>query len=129
MAHAVEARAPFLDVELAELLLGFETDRLIVRALRKYPLRGAMRGRVPASVLFDRRKIGFASPIRTYLAKPEARVWVRRLFSDARTAAFVDPKVFLAAYEAVPAGAEVSDFVAHAITLELWMRRFDLVPE
>jgi asparagine synthase (glutamine-hydrolysing) len=127
MAHAVEARAPFLDVEVAELLLGIATERLIVRGIRKYPLRDAMRGRVPTAVLFDRRKIGFASPIRTELAKPAARGWVRDLFSDARTAEFVDPKAFLAAYEAVPSGAEVNDFLVHAITLELWMRRFDVV--
>jgi asparagine synthase (glutamine-hydrolysing) len=128
MAHAVEARAPFLDVELAELLLGIPTERLIVRGIRKYPLRQAMRGLVPKSVLLDRRKIGFESPLRTRLAKPTARAWVGRLFSEARTASFFDPKVFLAAYDAVPPAGEVQDFIVHAIALELWMRAFDVTP-
>ena len=35
MAHSVESRAPFLDVEVAELLLGIQTEKLIVRGLRK----------------------------------------------------------------------------------------------
>jgi asparagine synthase (glutamine-hydrolysing) len=128
MAHGVEARAPFLDVELAELLLGIATERLIERGIRKYPLRQAMRGLVPNAVLFDRRKIGFASPMRKEFARPAARAWVRGLFSDARTASFVDPGMFLAAYDATRPGAAVNDFLVHAITLEMWMRQFDVAP-
>jgi asparagine synthase (glutamine-hydrolysing) len=126
MAHAVEGRAPFLDVELAELLLGIATERLIVRGIRKYPLRDAMRGRVPESVLFDRRKIGFASTIRQQMATPAARTWVRDLFADARSAAFVDSKRLMSAYERVGAGGAVNDFMLHAIALEVWMRQFDV---
>jgi asparagine synthase (glutamine-hydrolysing) len=126
MAHAVESRAPFLDVELAELLLGIATERLIVRGFRKYPLRDAMRGRVPQSVLFDRRKIGFASPIRRQLTTVEARAWVRGLFAEPRSEAFIDPTLFLAAYEEIPSNGEVNEFMVHAIGLEVWMRQFDV---
>jgi asparagine synthase (glutamine-hydrolysing) len=126
MAHAVEARAPFLDVELAELLLGIETEKLIVGAMRKYPLRHAMRGLVPPEVLYDRRKIGFASPMQKYLSTAEAKAWIRGLFSDARTRAFVDPTKVIEAFESVPPGGSVGDFLVHALTLELWMRRFDV---
>jgi asparagine synthase (glutamine-hydrolysing) len=126
MAHAVESRAPFLDVEVAELLLGIQTEKLIVRGLRKYPLRQAMRGRVPRKVLFDRRKIGFASPVHTQLAAPSAKEWVRGLFKDARSAKFVDPKRVIANFDAVPTDGRVDDFLTHALTLELWMRRFDI---
>ncbi len=124
MAHAVEARAPFLDLEVVELCLGIATNHLIQRAIRKYPLREAMRDRVPAAVLFDRRKIGFASTVGLQLSRPDARNWVSRLFSDAHSEGFVDPKAFLAAYDAVPPGAAVSDFFIHAISLEVWMRQF-----
>jgi len=127
MAHAVESRAPFLDVEVAELLLGIQTEQLIVRGLRKYPLRQAMRGRVPSKVLFDRRKIGFASPLHAQLAAPSAKEWVRGLFADARSAKFVDPKRVIANFDAVSPDGRVDDFLTHALTLELWMRRFDVV--
>jgi len=126
MAHAVESRAPFLDVDVAEQLLGIDTERLIVRGIRKYPLRHAMRDRVPRSVLFDRRKIGFASPMRAELSAPATRHWVRNMFADARSTAFVDPKVLLAGYEAIPPGTEVNDFALHAINLEVWMRSFEV---
>lgn len=126
MAHAVEARAPFLDVELAELCLGIETEKLIVGAMRKYPLRHAMRGLVPPDVLYDRRKIGFASPMQKYLTTREAKAWVRGLFSDARTAAFLDPGRVTAGFESVSEGGSVNDFLAHALTLELWMRGFEV---
>src|SRR5262249_15502497 len=107
MAHAVEARAPFLDVEVAELLLRIATEKLIVRGMRKYPLRRAMRRRVPEQVLFDRRKIGFASPVRIELGTPQAKSWVRKLFSDPRTEAYLDSRAFLAAFESVRPGTEV----------------------
>jgi asparagine synthase (glutamine-hydrolysing) len=128
MAHAVEARAPFLDVEVAELLLRIATEELIVRGIRKYPLRRAMRGRVPHSVLFDRRKIGFASPMRLQFSMPEAKEWVRTLFRDARTASYLDPKAFLQAFEAKTPGTQVENNLIHAITLEMWMRQFDVKP-
>jgi len=127
MAHAVESRAPFLDVEIAELLLSIQTKKLIVRGLRKYPLREAMRGRVPDTVLFDKRKIGFASPLYAQLAARSAKEWVRGLFKDARSAKFVDPKRVIANFDAVPTDGRVGDFLAHALTLELWMRQFDIV--
>jgi asparagine synthase (glutamine-hydrolysing) len=126
MAHAVEARAPFLDVEVAEQLLGIATERLISRGIRKYPLRHAMRGRVPSSVLFDRNKIGFASPMRAQLATARTKVWVSEMFRDARSSAFLDPRTFLDAYQAFPSGTEVNDFALHAINLEIWMRQFDV---
>jgi asparagine synthase (glutamine-hydrolysing) len=126
MAHDVEARAPFLDVDLAELLLQIATKRLIVAGIRKYPLRQSMRGLVPKSVLFDRRKIGFESPLMMQLTQPAARAWVHGLFAEPRTAAFFDPKAFLSAYDAIPPGAAVENFLIHAITLELWMRQFDV---
>jgi asparagine synthase (glutamine-hydrolysing) len=129
MAHAVEARAPFLDVEVVEQLLAIPTERLIVRGIRKYPLRHAMQGRVPESVLYDRRKIGFDSPMRTELSSPSSKAWVRSLFSAPRSEAFVDPKAFLAAYEALPNGTAVNDFALQAVNLEIWMREFDVAPE
>jgi asparagine synthase (glutamine-hydrolysing) len=126
MAHAVESRAPFLDVDVVERFLAIETERLIVRGIRKYPLRHAMRGRVPPSVLFDRRKIGFASPMHVELGTPAAKSWIRNLFADARSAAFVDPKAFLAAFDALSPGTPIHDFALHAINLEIWMRTFDV---
>ena len=129
MAHAVEVRAPFLDFELAELLLGIATEQLIVRGIRKYPLRRAMQGLVPGPVLFDRRKIGFASLLRTQLAQPATRSWICGLFCDARTAPFVDPTTFLAAYGTMAPEAEHYDFLVRTITLELWMRQFDVTAE
>jgi asparagine synthase (glutamine-hydrolysing) len=128
MAHSVESRAPFLDVEVAELSLRLASEDLILRGMRKFPLRDAMRGRVPNSILFDRRKIGFASPIRSQLAKPEQRAWVRALFEDARSSAFIDGKAFLANYDSVALQGPITDSLMHGVTLELWMREFDVRP-
>jgi asparagine synthase (glutamine-hydrolysing) len=126
MAHSVEARAPFLDVELAELLSRIATELLIVRGIRKYPLRRALRGRVPESVLFDRRKIGFASPLGARLSSAAAREWIRPLLAEPRIESFVEPEKLRREYENLTPEAEVKGFLLQAITLELWMRRFDV---
>ena len=128
MAHGVESRAPFLDVEVAELFLRLAGEDLIVRGIRKFPLRNAMRGRVPDSILFDRRKIGFASPIRSQLARSEERAWVRALFEDARSSTFIDGKAFLAAYDSAADQGQITESLVHGVTLEVWMREFDVSP-
>ena len=129
MAHSVEARAPFLDVEVAELCLNFSTESLMRHGLRKYPLRAAMKGLVPDEILSDRNKIGFASPMRARFATTEAKTWVRALFTDPRSRQYIDPEVFLRAYEELPRAGHVADFLANAVVLELWMREFDMWPE
>jgi asparagine synthase (glutamine-hydrolysing) len=129
MAHSVEARAPFLDVEVAQLCLSFSTESLIRRGLRKYPLRAALKGMVPDEILFDRRKIGFASPMRARFAAPENKEWIRDLFTNPRSGRYIDPKTFLSAYNARSSAGHIDDFLANAVVLELWMREFDVSPE
>ena len=48
------------------------------------------------------------------------------MFSEARSSAYLDPKAFLAAFDSVPAGGEVGNHLMHALTLEIWMRQFDV---
>ena len=126
MAHSVESRAPFLDVELAELLLAVPYEQLIARGFRKYPLRAAMRDAIPSRILFDRKKLGFASPLQTDLTRPEARASLRPLLKDLRSSRFVDPEMLTRRYDEACAAGEVDRPVLAMIWLELWMRAFDL---
>jgi asparagine synthase (glutamine-hydrolysing) len=129
MAHSVEARAPFLDVEVAELCLSVSTDQLMKRGYRKYPLRAAMHGKIPDSVLFDRHKVGFASPMRAQFGTADTKSWVRELFREPRSDTFIDPRIFVPAYEGLASSAAIDDFFANSVVLELWMREFDVLPE
>ena len=71
MAHALEARSPFLDHELMELAASIPADLKIRGSQKKWILREAMRGWLPDDIL-DRPKQGFSVPesdwLRTDLA-------------------------------------------------------------
>ena len=85
MAHGLELRAPFLDMELASLLISLPTTLKIDSPADKIVLRQAMNDRLPASVL-ARPKQGFGAPvddwlqrspdlITTYLDDPNQRIF------------------------------------------------------
>ncbi len=68
MAHGLELRAPFLDVDLVEFCLSLPYSLVIKDMTDKYLLRSAMKGDLPAS-LFKRHKQGFGAPLSEWLSR------------------------------------------------------------
>lgn len=66
MLASLEARAPFLDHELAEYVAGLPSSLKLRRFTTKHVLREAVRRRLPAAVL-ERRKRGFNIPFSRWL--------------------------------------------------------------
>jgi asparagine synthase (glutamine-hydrolysing) len=66
MLASLEARAPFLDHELAEFAAGIPSHLKLSRFQTKAILRRAVRGRLPEAVL-TRRKRGFNIPFSRWL--------------------------------------------------------------
>ena len=66
MAHGVEVRVPFLDIELAKYALRMPAEYKVRGRERKRVLRHALRGIVPDEVL-DRPKRGFGVPYGRWL--------------------------------------------------------------
>ena len=127
MASSVEARAPFLDVEFAELALQIPAQDLVVGGLRKHPLRLAVRDLVPAEILDRKRKDYFSAPTGQYLRHERMQERVRELFRDARSASVLDPRLVLADYDGFLAGKKANKpFLQRAIGLEEWMRVFEV---
>jgi asparagine synthase (glutamine-hydrolysing) len=76
MAAAIEARLSFTDPRLLAFAGLARTRDLFSGPHGKQPLREAMAGRLPASVI-ERRKQGWTSPYRVYLREvPEMRRWL-----------------------------------------------------
>jgi asparagine synthase (glutamine-hydrolysing) len=76
MASAIEARLSFTDPKLLEFAGLARTRDLFSGPHGKQPLREAMAGRLPRSVI-ERRKQGWSSPYRVYLRDvPEMRRWL-----------------------------------------------------
>src|SRR5207253_1679555 len=70
MAHSLEARVPFLDYRLVELLFSLEGGHLIERGRTKAILRRALGDLLPPIVRDRIDKIGFATPEAAWLRGP-----------------------------------------------------------
>ncbi|CAM5219710.1 asparagine synthase (glutamine-hydrolyzing) OS=Bosea thiooxidans OX=53254 GN=SAMN05660750_02527 PE=3 SV=1 [Bosea thiooxidans] len=70
MAHAIEARVPFLDCPLVEFNLALGNDHKIVGGDTKRVLRRAMETILPPTVLRRRDKLGFATPEQVWFRGP-----------------------------------------------------------
>ncbi len=74
MAHSLELRVPFLDVEVAKLAATLP-DRFKWRGhTTKYLLREAFRSLLPESTR-ERRKLGFPTPVRTWFTKDREELY------------------------------------------------------
>lgn len=80
MAFSVEGRYPFLDHELIELCLAFDSRTLYHHGWTKWPLRTGLRGVLPPHVLQRRTKFGFEVPQDTWLRgplRPTLEAWLK----------------------------------------------------
>lgn len=66
MAHGLEARMPFLDHRVIELVAGIPDSRVLNRGWTKWILRRSMRFDLPRSVVWRRRKLGMPGPRRAF---------------------------------------------------------------
>jgi asparagine synthase (glutamine-hydrolysing) len=126
MAHGLEARGPFLDYRLVELLARVPAS-LKLKGLRqkKYILKAAMRGRLPDSIL-DRKKEGFNLPNAIWL-KQDLRGLLTDHLSPQRIKAmgFLDSRVVQALEEDHFKGkADNSHQLWCLLTLSLWWQQF-----
>ena len=100
MFHSIEARVPFLDHRLVELVFRLPPDLKIRDARTKYVLREALAGTLPEAVRTRRDKIGFrADPGVTWtLAREHRRAFIanetvheERWFDPRGVARVLDP--------------------------------------
>jgi asparagine synthase (glutamine-hydrolysing) len=68
MAHGLEVRVPFLDVDLLESVFSIDHSLVFHEGRRKAVLKRAMAGWLPPGMDVERKK-GFSSPITDWLAK------------------------------------------------------------
>jgi asparagine synthase (glutamine-hydrolysing) len=67
MRHAIETRMPFLDYRLVEFAVTLPADYKIHDGWRKYVLRKAFEDRLPTEITWQKAKIGFEAPDKTWL--------------------------------------------------------------
>lgn len=81
MAFGIEGRYPFLDHQVIEQALQLDTSVLYKSGWTKYPLRQAMKGKLPKEIYYRKSKWGFETPQQQWLAdslRPVMQQWIRR---------------------------------------------------
>jgi len=126
MAHSIESRLPFLDYRLAEFVFATPDRQKIYNGLTKYVLRNAMVGILPDAVRRRADKVGFATPMATWL-RADLIDFVREIINSEqftqRPYWRVDQR--RSEYEAHVRGEKnIGGPVWRWVNLELWLRRF-----
>jgi asparagine synthase (glutamine-hydrolysing) len=124
MAHSLEARVPFLDHRLVELLYSLDGGQLIERGRTKAILRRAVGDLLPPLVRDRTDKLGFVTPearfMRGALGDLAGEVFASPTFA---ARGFVDPGAARARLAAHRRGELDAGFeLWRALNLELWAR-------
>jgi asparagine synthase (glutamine-hydrolysing) len=126
MAHSVEARVPFLDYRLVELLFSLRGSELLANGRTKAILRRALGDLLPAPVRERRDKLGFVTPEKTWFRGPlgdlAADVFASQAFANR---GFVDAAAARRRLERHRRGELAAGMeLWRALNVELWARAF-----
>jgi asparagine synthase (glutamine-hydrolysing) len=125
MAFSIETRLPFLDHRLVELAFSLPDDQKIDGVTTKAILRRSLADRVPRRVLERRDKMGFETPVDTWLRAREPRELRRRLTHTGPLHEWVDPAVVREELEDYLAGRRAIGLqIWRWLSLESWARAF-----
>jgi asparagine synthase (glutamine-hydrolysing) len=126
MAHSLEARVPFLDHRLVELVFALDGGELIRRGETKSVLRRALADLLPPVVSRRRDKLGFVTPLQRFLTRGlgelAAEVFASRAFAER---GFVDAAAARDALARIRRGGRGPAFeLWRALNVELWAAAF-----
>lgn len=126
MAHSIEARVPFLDYRLVELLFSLPPEMLFHRGVTKVVMRDALSDVLPPEVRDRRDKLGFVAPggrfFRGALGDLAEEVFASQSF---RERGFVDADRARSVLARHRSGEqEAGQELWRALNLELWAQAF-----
>lgn len=126
MTHSLEARVPFLDHRLAEVVFSLPGEELIHNGTTKVVLREAMDDVIPDIVRTRTTKLGFDTPEAKWfdgaLGDLAQEIFHSRPFIDR---GFVDPRAIQSRFQRHRSGQLRAGFeVWRTLSLELWARAF-----
>jgi asparagine synthase (glutamine-hydrolysing) len=127
MAHAIEARVPFLDHRLVELVLGLPDGFKICGATTKMVLREAMRGILPDAIRSRTDKIGFATAEEQWVRYEAPKAFRSSLEEAVQASDGVLRRHALEVLDDIIEGRRAFSFLPwRMICFGAWMKRFDV---
>lgn len=128
MAHGVEGRYPFLDHKVIEQALQFNTAVLYKNGWTKYPLRLAMKSKLPKEIYNRKSKWGFETPQQNWLTgvlKPVFQDWMQH---DKAIDGVLDPESLIQLGEQFWRHAKLEDAqqLLRLFLLDQWFQVFSV---
>jgi asparagine synthase (glutamine-hydrolysing) len=123
MAFGVEVRVPYIDNELVDFMTTVPPELKMRGTVRKYLLKQALRGLLPADIL-HRKKAGFGAPIRTWIVS-DLREMIGDLLSTSslKRRGFFDPVHVQKLIQDNAAGRHDYNYLIYILlSFELWCR-------
>lgn len=127
MAHSIESRAPFLDVNLVEFTLGLRDSLKLANGTTKLIMRRAMADLLPAIVVQRQDKVGFATPEQLWITRDNPDRFRALAYSTLSAAGKVFTPVARERVEGIISGRRRFDnSLWRIISFGAWVKRFNV---
>ncbi|MCQ9207441.1 MAG: asparagine synthase (glutamine-hydrolyzing) [Omnitrophica bacterium] len=126
MAHSVETRSPFLDYRLIEYAFTLPLEYKIRSGETKFILRKIMSGCIPESVRTRQDKMGFPTPLKSWLKGPMRRE-ITDIFNskEFNKRPYLDSKSVRDEFKFFCEKGKPSELTIWSwLNLELWLRKY-----
>ncbi len=125
MRFSIEARVPFLDINLLRYLFSLPDEAIIKNGWNKYILRQSTKKLLPAIINQRRNKIGFTTPEYEWFIRMKNKIYSLFLSESFAKRKYFNQAEVLKAFEKFIEG-KVDDTMIfwRLINLELWLREF-----
>ncbi|MBT6265664.1 MAG: asparagine synthase (glutamine-hydrolyzing) [Halieaceae bacterium] len=127
MAHSVESRAPFLDVELVDFLYGLPDEYRYFKGESKRLLRNTFRGVVPNEIIDRRDKMGFVTPEAIWIQK-QGKHFFRNAVENAINASngIIKPEALTHFTDMINGKRRFSHSLWRVVSYGMWLERFSV---
>ena len=126
MAFSIEARVPYLEVELVNYISSLAHDQKIRNGVTKFVLRNAIKGIVPEEIRNRMDKMGFVTPEESWMRYELKDYMMDILYSTSfKNRPYWNSEKVLDDYRKFVAGlTNYSPEIWRIICVELWLRKF-----
>jgi asparagine synthase (glutamine-hydrolysing) len=126
MAFSIEARVPYLDMELTNYVASLPYNQKIRNGITKYSLRNSICGIIPEEIRIRMDKMGFVTPEEVWMKEDLKHFIMSILTSESfKTRSFWNSDKVLEDYiKFVEGHSKYSPEIWRIVCTELWLRKF-----
>lgn len=125
MSQSIEARVPFLDIDLVEFVVSLPSNYKIRNGWTKWIMRQALKDILPEKILKRKWKVGFTTPEISWMRKSKSEI--EKIFTSPsfNSRPYFNPQEIRKRFEEFASGQNDESMVFwRIINVELWLRKY-----